>query len=302
MSAALALLLCLPSARAADPALKFLSLHAGDKPHELSGLAFLGDTLVTVRDGKKNRAVYAVVLSPGALTLKKRIKLKKLQGFDAYERHLKKTDFPLAKVGRFDLEGIATCGASVYLVNERAREALRIENGRLDIVPVKPDQEGLWTGEPNDGLEGVAADCAGSVLYLAKEGPAPFVLVVDGKAAGAAKKKSYARAAADRNPDISDLAFVDGFLYSLERNNHTIAKIDPRTFEVVARVSFADPVRGLYKTNKPKGLAEGLAISKDRIWLAIDNGERPFSKTAKAAHGVKGNGSAIVVFARPDGF
>ncbi len=116
------------------------------------------------------------------------------------------------------------------------------------------------------------------------------------------KKWQYPRAKEDINPDVADLVFHDGALYSLERNNHTIAKLDVNDFKVKARVSYEDPIKALYRTDEPYGMSEGLLFEDDRILVAIDNNGNYFSETAKNRFGLVGNGSAILFFERPPGF
>ena len=68
----------------------------------------------------------------------------------------------------------------------------------------------------------------------------------------------------------------------------------------------ADPSNGnpstMYKTGEPYGLAEGLTMDQDSIYIGIDNNKNKLSKKAKKSFGLKGNFSSIIIYRRPKGF
>jgi hypothetical protein len=58
----------------------------------------------------------------------------------------------------------------------------------------------------------------------------------------------------------------------------------------------------LYNTGEPYGLAEGLAMDSEMIFIAFDNNKSPLSKKASNQFKVKGRVSSILTFKRPKGF
>jgi uncharacterized protein YjiK len=281
-----------------------------------------------VSDGGGDHYLYELKLGKGRkFNTKKGVDLTKLDGTRTYLEALSRLALVKPDDRRLDLEGLAVCGDAVYVVNERVRQVLVVDLAarKLEMAPIDfgaGDPEGaarLFQGGGNAGFEGVAADCAGKVLYVAKEREPRYIVKVDlatWKVLG-----SFDLAPSDRdgqkvinpftgdglmalNPDFADLAFDGGFLYVLERNTAEIAKVDPASGQVVARVSYYKTERAplLYETGEPFGVAEALLLDKDRIWIGFDNNGQPVGgKTAKA-YDVKGHPPALAAFKRPAGF
>lgn len=97
-------------------------------------------------------------------------------------------------------------------------------------------------------------------------------------------------------PDFSGAAFSQGFLYVIYRNARLVLKVDPKTRKLSAARSYMHAIRGLYQRRKPFGLAEGIALSKDRLWLILDNNARARLRNLRDRRPV------LLEFARPKGF
>ena len=296
------------------PELELIGVAFEHGSHELSGAAIEDGQLLIVSDEPTDTAIFAtpypLKLSPPSghkaarFALKPLIELENLQDF---------------RQSRLDLEGIAICPDTIYLANERAREifAINRKTQKLSVVPLVFNHQAMAEGGPNAGFEGVACDCQGNILYLAKERD-PRRLLAFSLPDGRLLKEGDA-AVSDRagqkviepktgqglitiSPDFADLAFEAGFLYGLERNTHEIVKLDPKTFEPLARVSYFTYEVELYDTGEPYGTAELLVIKNDMILVGFDNNGTPLSSIARQKYGVEGPHGAIFQFKRPQGF
>ena len=64
------------------------------------------------------------------------------------------------------------------------------------------------------------------------------------------------------------------------RQHRVILKVDPRTHHVLEEFDFRDIEESLgYRTGLPVGIMEGLAVSKDDLWIATDNNGDPRGRT-----------------------
>jgi hypothetical protein len=319
-----------PAAAAAPPVrpelerLRFMTAHT---KQELSGLSMGPTGLWGVADDKADHFVFAVDLGKKGkrYKLEATIDLTKLAGFDGVSTAIAAETRVGEKDRRLDLEGIARCGDELYLVNERVRQVMVVDLKAKSIAKAPIDFSAypdLFAGEANAGFEGVAADCATRTIYLAKERDPRRLLTVE--RATWTLVGDHDVAPSDRggqkviNPfnggqglltigaDFADLTFDGGFLYALERGTYEIAKIDPKTYQVVARVSYFLSEHGAYETGEPFAIAEALAMTKDEIYVGLDNNGTSVAPAAGKALGIKpGEGDrvgAIMVFKRPAGF
>jgi hypothetical protein len=309
--------------------------------YEISGAAAAGkdgDDLLLVSDEAEDHYVYKTSgrSARQRMVLAPLFDLRKLDGFAAYEKRLQGHTELKAKDRRLDLEGLAVCGPeaagvpeAVYLANERAREVLKITGGkRLEVVDAAfaalPGAAArLAAGGANAGIEGIAVDCAGQRLFIAKERQERALWRVDlrtGKVEALPTPPPSERGGQkvidpetghglfDVGADIADLYFDQqadggrGALYALERNTYEILKLDPANGAPLARVSYFKTEQGLYETGEPFGQAEALVLTPKRIIVGLDNNGTPLTKKAKRAYDVKGDPGAVFYFRRPDGF
>ncbi len=289
---------------------------------EMSGIAMLGKEMIVVADEPDDHFLFKVVRKKkdGRFKLEPMLDLAKLSGWSAVVEAMKMTLGVPEKHRRLDLEGIAACPGVVYLANERTRQVLVVEElKRIKVAPIDflagfPE---LFAGEANAGFEGIAADCAGDVLYVAKEREPRKILKVDiktWKLLDAFDVKPSDRAGQkvihpftgdgllDIGPDFADLYFDGGFLYALERNTFEVAKIDPVKKEVVARVSYYKTEKPLYESHEPFGLAEKLWMNSGDLWIGLDNNGSPTTHRAGKERKYEGEGGAFLIFKRPSGF
>lgn len=310
---------------------------------ELSGICSSSDRLegakwLTVVDGETTHPMINRLEAQGdhGLRMKEIADLSTFNGYAAYAEELVRSLHAAdPRYQKFDFEGIAQCGKNrVYLVNERYRHVLEADLKKKTLrrlpIPFGQIQE-LQDGGPNAGFEGLAVDCDHDRLYVAKERAPRRIYAINLKTFAIEDRfdvkvsKRFQAAISEYNglkpaltigPDFADLAFRDGYLYALERGAYEIAKIDPGTHQVVARLSFGEialkhpasgaeavSVKRLYDTGEPFGLAEGLVIGRDRILIALDNNEKPlYSDTAAALGATTANGAILLEIKRPKEF
>jgi len=303
------------------PELELVKLLIGTNEKEISGVHIDPNNRITVvADGPEDTYIYLLIPEGLRFHLKKDLNLKKLKGASEYKASLSSVTEVHATDHRYDLEGMTACGTTHYLINERVRHVLAIEDGKslkklpIDFIFAYPD---LFKGGGNAGFEGIAADCEGKILYIAKERDPRMIFKVDMNTWKVLEVKDVATSdrAGQRvinfktgiglmeiGPDISDLFYQNGYLYLLERNTFEIAKVNPKDFSVVARVSYYRSEKDLYQTGEPFGLSESLAMTASEIWIGIDNNKMPLSAVAQKQYQVQGNFSSFMVFKRPAGF
>ncbi len=303
------------------PELELSKFLIGSNESEISGVHVDGNGRITVvADAPEDTYVYLLIPKGLRFHLKKDLNFDKLKGALDYKTSLTSITEVPANDLRYDLEGMTVCGTIHYLINERVRHVLAIEDAKLlkklpiDFLSAYPD---LFKGGGNAGFEGIAADCEGKILYVAKERDPRVIFKVDMNTWKVLEVKDFPTS--DRagqkvinfmtgvglmeiGPDISDLFFQNGYLYALERNTHEVAKIDPKDFSVVARTSYYRSEKDLYQTGEPFGIAESLTMTAGEIWIGIDNNKKPLSGVAQKQHQVKGNFPSFMVFKRPAGF
>ena len=284
--------------------------------YEISGMAMVSGKLRMVSDNKDDTYLYELKeKAPNRLEVVKGKDLKKLIGFQMYSKHIPQDKNNKLKAARQDFEGIASCGANMYVIDERSRNVLRFRTDsgfeRLNIV--FNEVKGLYDGGENAGFEGVAVDCDKKLLYVAKERQPRFILkidlaklkileqtdVIDPTAKNPVIRGTLAK---DSILDFSDLAFDKGYLYALSRNERDLIKIDPSTWKIVDRRGYGFVENGMYDSGEPYGVAEALAMKSDEILIGIDNNQTNLSKDAATKYGVSGNGGAVMYFKRPAGF
>lgn len=274
---------------------------------ELSGITFFNGKWLVVSDDGSDHFVYEVKPKQKRFDVKKFIDLSNIAT-------------GTTKIDRLDLEGITTCEDTIYLADERVRQIIQIEPGqkpeRLKIdFSAYPE---LFVGDVNAGFEGVAADCANKIMFVAKERDKRFIIRVDmntwkvidvkdfelsdRSGQKAIDFKNDAAGLMELSSDASDLYFENGFLYVLERNNYDVTKIDAKTLQVVAHASFFKTLKDLYSTGEPFGLAEALYMTKDVLVIGVDNNHQPLSVIAEAKFKVKGAHPGLFFFKRPNGF
>lgn len=294
--------LCLPmaigtaQAQEAAPtelALKSMAqMYGYDNRFDLSGMQLKDGKTFVVADKDYNAAIYEVAFDS------KGFKIVKEWSFQP------STVRDLENIA-LDLEGLGYCGNTWYLINESDNNVYSFSpDGGFSKVDIEYEAfgESRFNWLKNAGYEGIALDCEGGILYLAKERQPRFLYKVE-----LATGKMLIKAAIPEthSNDIADLFYENGFLYLLERNGNYVTKVDARTFEIVAEVSYreicSNPAGKLYEPSK-YGMAEALTLTEDEIWIGIDNNGLPVSGHAAKEYKLTGSAPTILRFQRPAGF
>ncbi len=210
-----------------------------------------------------------------------------------------------------DLEGITYCNERLYLVEEMTHTVAEIgSDGKavahpLDLSSVKTGKNGAPHGEiPGAGIEGIACDEAAGILYVARERQPRMIYSValsnyktmdafDVPAGWDSPRTGGGRLV---YADYSDLYFEGGFLYALQRSDRTILKISPEKKSLVSKLRLDFQESQYYDYKEPFGMAEGLYLTRERIFVVLDN-------NGVARIGDPQNTSPLLLeFARPSSF
>ena len=224
---------------------------------------------------------------------------------------------PLQFGSRSELEGAFYSDSGLFLVNESTQRVYWYDfDGdravRRQLTIDFPNEMKSWNWG-NAGLEGVAYDQNGGLLYLAKERDPRAILVFEimGADGSSAFRKQFdvpPRAGAAGMQSFSDLYFENDFLYALERRSLSVAKIDPASGQVVARLDFSDLLDangGLYQGDPNRyGLAEALLLTSDMVLIGFDNNGYPINETNQLAQrfNLRGTQPSILQVPRPMDF
>lgn len=240
-----------------------------DIPVHLSGLTLYNGHLLTVSD-KHSDAIYEIeILEDSA-----RCSIFKTICLDEYER--------------FDFEGITVdSNGEIYVLCEGFNRVLAVNpetplQWKWATPGLKPLGDGLNLMRGlNTGLEGLTFMEPDLFVACAERGERGFISWrqkpdPEYRAINADTSRFYNTE--DRNPDFTGLFAYNGKLVVVQRNNHLISVVEgyrQGEFEEVQAWSFRhielDPS---YSYNfKKYGLAEGLAIDDQFIYLVLDHNQ-----------------------------
>lgn len=260
------------------------------KTPNFSGLTTDGKYLYTVSDRAGLHGIYKLDLSQNKST----ITAKKYLDFP--KNFLKRYSDSTKAFGRIDLEGICYTKDRFYLINETLRDVLSLDkNGeaRLIRIPFKEFHKGRiapFSGMRNAGLEAISCDEQNKQLYLFNERQFRMVYQYDLRDGLIQKQFTFpsgndlprslnSEGSKWMYPDFAGSHFVDGVLYILVRNRRMIVKYDPKTMTVLARKTYKKHEDALYDSPEEFGLAEGLTILRDKIYIIFDNNSFPLRGT-----------------------
>jgi hypothetical protein len=184
----------------------------------------------------------------------------------------------------FDCEGIARDERGrFYICEERGRSIFRCDpkTGRTERLPIDwgPVKDYLSAIDSNASFEGIAI--GQGKLYVANERSSAIIIEVD---LASLKVKGHFVAPPSKSSffglHYSDLCWFEDQLWVLCRQHRVILKVDPRTHRVLEEFDYRDLEESLgYRTGLPVGIMEGLAVSKDCIWIVTDNNGDPRGRT-----------------------
>ncbi len=241
----------------------------GPENNQPSGLTIWHDTLFAVSD-KHDDTIFRVALTDTSAV---------------FVPHLTFGIPESAPGKRLDFEGIA-CDAQghFYLVSESTFRILRVSADGADVSWITPslrpvgEREGLFRTR-GAYLEGIALLGPDLFLVCAERQPRGLIEVDTSVEPHAVQVFNYDETSLDlpagRNTDFSDLFRENGDLYVLQRNAEVISNLvyGGPILEEKEVWSFGNIVHreDLRYSNMKYGLAEGLCMDAERIYLILDN-------------------------------
>jgi len=203
-----------------------------------------------------------------------------------------------------DLEAIDHCKDIYFVADENKGTIFSFKVGQLPVpLPVNFDTHQIKPIEwGNASWEGLAVDCNNNILYLIKERQPRFILAVD---LTTLKIVDQFNIPETESNDFADAKFENAHLYLLERNGNYIAKVDPKTHEVIDKVHYrhiASHTAGKLYGPEKYGMAEALVLTDTEIWIGLDNNGKYVTSHAKNTYHLTGNEPVILKFKRPVGF
>ena len=213
---------------------------------------------------------------------------------------------PEYKTEDCDIEAVDVINNQI-IVSEETNNLMYMQNkkGVFELMPTdftKVEADLSHWGAANAGVEGFCVDSKNSIVYFAKEREPRRLFSYD------MKKNEFHTEFDDvvkgNDGDISDMKYLNGFVYYLDRANCLVVRIDVKTKEKT-QYSFRK-----YSNNGKEhiyvadyGMAEALLITDNAIFVGMDNNNDPVSKYGEEI-GLKAGSTApsIFVFKRPAGF
>ena len=210
-----------------------------------------------------------------------------------------------------DLEGITSCGERIYVVDERTHTVVEIgSDGKelahpLELPSVQVEADGTVPVENSGaGIEGIACDEAAGILYVAQERQPRMIYsvdlsnfkIVDAFDVPAGWDSSRTDDGRLVYADYSDLYFESGFLYALQRSDRTVLKIAPQKKQLVSKLRLDFQESQYYDYTEPFGMAEGLYLTRERIYIVLDN------NGAARIGDAQDTSPLLLEFARPSDF
>lgn len=182
--------------------------------------------------------------------------------------------------GPYDCEGIARDEAGrIYLCEEASRWILRFDPStkRVErlLIDWSPVQSYFSATDRNASFEGVAV--GGGRLYVANERGSPVIIVVDLASLRVIDHfVVHPQEGSLLGTHYSDLCWHEGKLFVLCRQHRSVLQVDPVTRQVLAEYDYRQIEEDLGYTMQHAaflslGMMEGLAVSRDTLWLVTDN-------------------------------
>lgn len=202
-----------------------------------------------------------------------------------------------------DLEGIAGGeDGSLLLASEAQFRLLAVSpSGQATWFTASLEEVGQREGlfqKRNAGLEGVAR-LDRQVVVAAEREPRGLLEAADGSGPVVAYRLPSAACPGPRGrtDDMTDLSVSEGDLYALQRNAHLVVRltrVDGR-FREAGRWSYAraENDRRYRYRDRTFGLAEGLALDEQHVYVVLDNNGEPRESGRDDRRGM------LFVFKRP---
>ncbi len=205
-----------------------------------------------------------------------------------------------------DIEAVDTYNGRIMVSDEGNNLIyLQNENGKFELLPadfskVESDLS-LW-GAANAGIEGIAVDSEHNTIYFAKERDPRRLFSYD-----IIKNEfhtDFDDVVKGDDGNISDMKFLGGYLYFIDRAGCLVVRLDVKTKEKTQYSFRRYSNNGKEHIYSAKyGMAEALLITDDAIFIGMDNNNAPVSKFGEEI-GLKAGSTlpSIFVFKRPEGF
>jgi len=260
-----------------------------DKRFDLSGIVEYKGNIYVIADKEWDNQVYRIDTTT--------------TGFNVAET------IELCIEGKIDFEGIDFCKDKFYIIDETRNDVYQGELNSCRLIKLSIPWERYnidRTNWGNKGFEGIAWDCEDQLLFLAREREPRRIYQYDVRKNVITEPFAEIINSDKVGVDIADLKYENGALYVLERGQGLVTRIDIKTKEKRS-VSFQHIVLSgnhrLYNnSNYVFGMAEALLLTKDQIWIGIDNNGDEVSDYGKTIGLKAGTQPAIMIFKRPIGF
>ena len=256
---------------------------------DLSGICKLNNKIYVVADKKWNNFIYRLDTTAA--------------NFRVYPEK------ELCPDTKIDFEGIDVCDNQLFLIEEWFDNVLSVNDDSCNLTkhPVYWKRMGIDpTKWGNKGLEGIACDNEHSVLYLAKEREPRRIFKIDLKMGTFTEPFIDVLTKKMKGHDISDMKYENGYLYILERSTATIVRVDVKTKHTKSYsfkyIVFKNGQRIFTNKFPQYGMAESLLLTKDQIWVGLDNNGDKVSEYGKSLGLKENNNTVIFIFKRPKGF
>ncbi len=261
---------------------------SNEKRFDLSGMVMHKNAIYVIADKEWNNHIYKLDTSETTFSVQ--------------------TIQDLRLKEKIDIEGIDILGDDFCFIDEWDNEIYSVLQWASDVkkivIPWKENSinRSKWG---NKGFEGLAVDNENDVLYLAKERQPRRIFKVDLKTKQISEPFAELINSEKNGDDIADMKYENNSLYILERGNGLVTKINVKTNEKNS-LSFQHLVckdgQRIYNNKHPEyGMAESLLLTKDEIWIGLDNNGDQVSEYGKSL-GLKGNKPVILICERPKDF
>ena len=259
------------------------------KRFDLSGLAFYKNKMICIADKKWTTDIYYFdTASTGEFFINLAVK------------------GPDYKTEDCDIEAVDTYNGRI-LISEETNNQIYMQNdkGDFELMPIdftKIDSDLSDWGAANAGVEGFAVDSKNGIIYFAKEREPRRLFTYDIKSGEFATP--FDDVVLPYDGDISDMQYIDGYIYYLDRANCLVSRIDVKTKEKVIysfRQYSNNGKEHIYEADY--GMAEALLITSNAIFVGMDNNNDPVSKYGSEIGLTAGSTKpSVFVFHRPKDF
>lgn len=285
---------------------------------EPSGLDLHNKTLYFVSDNLSDKKIYFILTDD--LHKKEIIPSEKLLNLKTnfFQRNFYQI-YRIINPHAWDLEAISISNSTIYFINERKREMYQhtkssILTIRHNIAAYNRKNRITFSKEKNAGFEGLAVAQLSHKhspipqlnIFIANERDPALIYRLRLDSTGLIAHTIDHLFLKKLHPDfhdISGLFYEKGNLYLLIRRPGIIARYSLVGKKLTALLNYKSLERLYYTSPRGYGFAEGLALSKNKIFLAIDSNGRPVQKKKlRKKLSNQGRDGALLILERPPGF